>query len=500
MANPASSDTKFFGHPSGLSTLFFTEMWERFSYYGMRALLLLYMTAPLAAGGLGFDAAQGGAVYGLYTSMVYMAALPGGWIADRLIGQRKAVLYGGIIIASGHFSMAIPSMVAFYLGLVLIVIGTGLLKGNVSVIVGQLYSAEDNRRDAGFSIFYMGINLGAFLAPLVCGYLGQRVSWHAGFGAAGVGMTIGVVQYLLGSRHLGDKGLLPVPADSPAAASQLRSRAVLWGGIFFAVMAVIGIGGYTGTLPVTAVGVANAAGVLLLLSTVVFFGWLLTSGDYTRAERKRLIVVAVLFLASALFWSVFEQAGSTLNLFADRNTDTRIFGLSFPSSWFQSVNSFFIFTLAPVFAWAWVALAKKGQEPTSPGKFVYGLIAVGLGFLILVIPASAAATGAKASPLWLIATYLLHTIGELTISPVGLSAMTRLAPARIAGMVMGVWFLGTSVGNFIGGRAAGFYESMALPTLFGAVGGFAIVAGLVLLVFVGPLRRMTESPDEGSAR
>ncbi|MCC6987483.1 MAG: peptide MFS transporter [Acidobacteria bacterium] len=500
MANPASSDTGFFGHPYGLSTLFFTEMWERFSYYGMRALLLLYMTAPLAAGGLGFDAAQGGAIYGLYTSMAYMAALPGGWIADRLIGQRKAVLYGGIIIASGHFSMAIPSMVTFYLGLVLIVIGTGLLKGNVSVIVGQLYPAEDNRRDAGFSIFYMGINLGAFLAPLICGYLGQRVSWHAGFGAAGVGMTIGVVQYLLGGRHLGDKGLLPVPAASPQAAVQLRSSALRWGGLFFAAMAVIGIGGYTGTLPVTAVGVADAAGVLLLLSTVVFFGWLLTSGDYTRAERKRLIVVAVLFLASALFWSVFEQAGSTLNLFADRNTDTSIFGMPFPSSWFQSVNSFFIFTLAPVFAWIWVALAKNGNEPTSPGKFVYGLVAVGLGFLILVIPASAAATGAKASPLWLIATYLLHTIGELTISPVGLSAMTRLAPARIAGMVMGVWFLGTSVGNFIGGRAAGFYESMALPTLFGAVGGFAIVASIVLLVFVGPLRRMTASPDEGPAR
>ncbi len=500
MANPASSDTGFFGHPYGLSTLFFTEMWERFSYYGMRALLLLYMTAPLAAGGLGFDAAQGGAIYGLYTSMAYMAALPGGWIADRLIGQRKAVLYGGIIIASGHFSMAIPSMVTFYLGLVLIVIGTGLLKGNVSVIVGQLYSAEDNRRDAGFSIFYMGINLGAFLAPLICGYLGQRVSWHAGFGAAGVGMTIGVVQYLLGGRHLGDKGLRPVPAASAQAAADLRTRAMVGGGLFFAAMAIIGIGGYTGTLPVTAVGVADAAGVLLLLSTVVFFGWLLTSGAYTRAERKRLVVVAVLFLASALFWSVFEQAGSTLNLFADRNTDTTIFGMPFPSSWFQSVNSFFIFTLAPVFAWIWVALARRGQEPTSPGKFVYGLVAVGLGFLILVVPASAAAAGGKASPLWLIATYLLHTIGELTISPVGLSAMTRLAPARIAGMVMGVWFLGTSVGNFIGGRAAGFYESMALPTLFGAVGGFAIVAALVLLVFVGPLRRMTEASVEGPAR
>jgi len=497
MANPASSDTGFFGHPYGLSTLFFTEMWERFSYYGMRALLLLYMTAPLTAGGLGFDAAQGGAIYGLYTSMVYMAALPGGWIADRLIGQRKAVLYGGIIIASGHFSMAIPSMPTFYLGLLLIVIGTGLLKGNVSVIVGQLYTAEDSRRDAGFSIFYMGINLGAFLAPLVCGYLGQRVSWHVGFGAAGVGMVIGVVQYLLGSRHLGDKGLHPAPAASPQAAADLRTRATLWGGLCFAVLAVVGIGGYTGTLPVTAVGIADAAGVLLLLSTVVFFGWLLTSGDYTRAERKRLVVVAVLFLASALFWSVFEQAGSTLNLFADRNTDTSLFGLPFPSSWFQSLNSFFIFALAPVFAWLWVWLAARGQEPSSPGKFVVGLIFVGLGFVILVVAARLAEQGVKVSPLWLTATYLLHTIGELTLSPVGLSAMTRLAPARIAGLVMGLWFLGTSVGNFIGGRAAGFYESMALPTLFGSVGGFAIVAGLVLLVFVGPLRRMMESDPAG---
>lgn len=500
MANPAATDTAFFGHPRGLSTLFFTEMWERFSYYGMRALLLLYMTAPLAAGGLGFDAAQGGAIYGLYTSMAYMAALPGGWVADRLIGQRKAVLYGGIIISSGHFSMAIPSMVTFYLGLVLIVIGTGLLKGNVSVIVGQLYTTEDKRRDAGFSIFYMGINLGAFLAPLVCGYLGQRVSWHAGFAAAGFGMAIGVIQYVLGARSLGDRGLHPAPAASPQAAAALRSKAALWGGLFFAALAIIGIGGYTGALPVTAVGVADAAGVVLLLSTVVFFAWLLTSRDYTSAERKRLVVVAVLFLAAGLFWSVFEQAGSTLNLFADRATRTEVFGLGFPSSWFQSVNSFFIFTLAPVFAWLWVWLARRGQEPSSPGKFVFGLVCVGLGFVVLIGPAQAAEAGGKVSPMWLTLTYLLHTIGELSLSPVGLSAMTRLAPARIAGLVMGVWFLATSVGNFIGGRVAGLYESMALPTLFGYVGGFAIVAALVLLVFVAPLRRMTDAPETAEGR
>jgi POT family proton-dependent oligopeptide transporter len=493
MANPPSTDTSFFGHPRGLSTLFFTEMWERFSYYGMRALLLLYMTAPLAAGGLGFDAAQGGAIYGLYTSMAYMAALPGGWIADRLIGQRKAVLYGGIIIASGHFSMAIPSLATFYLGLVLIVIGTGLLKGNVSVIVGYLYSADDQRRDAGFSIFYMGINLGAFLAPLVCGYLGQRVSWHTGFAAAGLGMTVGVVQYVLGARHLGDAGLHPAPAASPAAAAALRTKAELWGRLFVAACVVLGVGAYSGVLPFTAVGVADAAGIALLLSTVVFFVWMFGSGGWTPAERKRLFVVFVLFLASALFWSVFEQAGSTLNLFADRSTDNRVFGYEFPSSWFQSVNSFFIFTLAPVFAWIWIALARRGMEPSSPGKFVIGLVGVGLGFVILVAPATAAEAGSKVSPIWLTLTYLLHTIGELSLSPVGLSAMTRLAPARIAGLVMGVWFLGTSVGNFIGGRVGGLYESMALPTLFGIVGGFAIAAGVVLLLFVAPMRRMLES-------
>jgi POT family proton-dependent oligopeptide transporter len=499
MANPAPLDTAFFGHPRGLATLFFTEMWERFSYYGMRALLLLYMTASVADGGLGFDAATGGAIYGLYTSMAYMASLPGGWVADRLMGQRRAVLWGGIIIASGHFSMAIPSLATFYLGLVLIVIGTGLLKGNVSVIVGQLYTAEDQRRDAGFSIFYMGINLGAFLAPLICGYLGQRINWHAGFGAAGIGMTIGVVQYLLGSRHLGDKGLHPVPAASPEAAADLRTRALLWGGLFAAAVAAVGIGGFTGMLPVSAVGIADAAGVALLLSTVVFFAWLFTSGDWTPGERKRLVVVAVLFLASALFWSVFEQAGSTLNLFADRDTENAVFGVAFPSSWFQSVNSFFIFTLAPVFAWIWIRLAARGKEPSSPGKFVIGLVCVGLGFVILIGPARAAEAGAKASPLWLTLTYLLHTIGELSLSPVGLSAMTRLAPARIAGLVMGVWFLGTSVGNFIGGRVGGLYESMALPTLFGAVGGFAIAAGLLLAVFVGPMRRMLDGADRPAA-
>src|SRR5215203_2495225 len=490
---PHPGDRAFFGHPRGLSTLFFTEMWERFSYYGMRALLLLYMTAPLAAGGLGFDTAQGGAIYGLYTSMVYMTTLPGGWIADRFIGQRRAVLYGGILIASGHFSMAVPSLATFYLGLFLIVIGTGLLKGNVSVIVGQLYTPKDVRRDAGFSIFYMGINLGAFLAPLVCGYLWQQISWHIGFGAAGVGMTIGLIQYMLGSKNLGEAGIHPAPAESPAAAAQLRSRALMVGGILAAIVAIVGIGGYTGSLPISAKQIADGAGYFLLILVVVFFGWLFFSSGWTAEERKRLYVIGVLFLAAALFWSVFEQAGSTLNLFADRNTRNVAFGYEFPSSWFQSMNSMFIFALAPVFALLWVRLANAGMEPSSPAKFAFGLVFVGLGFAILIPAAQMSAAGTKVSPIWLTMTYLLHTCGELTLSPVGLSAMTKLAPVRIAGLMMGIWFLASSVGNYIGGRVSSFYESWPLPSLFGAVAAFGIVAGLVLLALVKPIRRLTET-------
>jgi POT family proton-dependent oligopeptide transporter len=495
MAHPANagataSDTSFFGHPRGLSTLFFTEMWERFSYYGMRALLILYMTAPIATGGLAFDTATAGAIYGLYTSMVYMTTLPGGWIADRLIGQRRAVLYGGIVIASGHFMMAFASLATFYLGLFLIVIGTGLLKGNVSVIVGQLYSKEDVRRDAGFSIFYMGINLGAFIAPLVCGYLGQNVNWHIGFAAAGVGMTLGIIQYVLGSRHLGDAGLHPSPAESPAAASRLRRNATILGLVLLVALVGFAAGAYTGAIPITPLQVADAAGIMLLAIVVLFFGWLFTSGNWTPIERKKLYVIGVLFLAAALFWSVFEQAGSTLNLFADRNTSNVVFGYSYPSSWFQSMNSLFLIIFAPIFAWLWLRLARDRREPSSPWKFAMGLVLVGAGFVVLIWAARMAEQGVQVSPMWLTLTYLLHTWGELCLSPVGLSAMTKLAPARIAGLMMGVWFLATSVGNFIGGRVSSFYEAFALPSLFGAVGLFAIGAGILLFLFVRPIKRL----------
>jgi POT family proton-dependent oligopeptide transporter len=491
MASTPANDRAFFGHPRGLSTLFFTEMWERFSYYGMRALLLLYMTAPVTAGGLGFDAAQGGAIYGLYTSMVYMATLPGGWIADRLIGPRRAVLYGGLLIAAGHFSMAAPALAMFYVGLFLIVIGTGLLKGNVSVIVGKLYAQGDSRRDAGFSIFYMGINLGALIAPIVCGYLGQEINWHFGFAAAGVGMTLGVIQYMLGSRTLGDAGMLPAPG-TPAEHAKWRKQGTISAVILLALVLVVGVGGYTGLVPITAKQVADGAGVFLLLLIAGFFGWIYSSSEWTPEERKRLYVIGVLFLAAALFWSVFEQAGSTLNLFADRNTRNSLFGYEFPSSWFQSVNSLFLIIFAPVMAWVWLKMAAKGAEPSAPTKFAWGLVLAGLGFAILIPPAQA--SGQLASPMWLTATYFLHTIGELVLSPVGLSAMTVLAPARIGGLMMGVWFLATSVGNFIGGRVSGLYESLPLPSLFGAVAGFSIAAGVLLMVLSPSMRKLMPAP------
>jgi POT family proton-dependent oligopeptide transporter len=477
-------DRSFFGHPRGLSTLFFTEMWERFSFYGMRALLILFMVATVEHGGLGFTTSKAGAVYGLYTAMVYLLSLPGGWIADRIIGQRRAVLIGGIVIALGHFAMAFPRIETFYLGLALIVIGTGLLKPNISTMVGALYTAKDIRRDAGFSIFYMGINLGAFLSPLVCGYLGENINWHYGFAAAGVGMTLGLLQYLAGAKYLGVAGLQRKGSEKDL---QLFRRVVA--GLFAGILIVAGLYG-SGLMTFSAEALSNAFGVILAGIVVVFFGWLLTSKDYSPVERSRFWVILVLFLAATLFWSAFEQAGSTLNLFAARNTnlhawDFPLWGL-FRASYYQSFNSVFLIALAPLFALLWVKLGPK--NPSSTAKFSWGLLFVGLGFAVLI----PVATSTNVSPWWLALTYLLHTIGELCLSPVGLSAMTKLAPQRAVGMMMGVWFMADSVGNFIGGRLASVYESFPLPLLFGLVAAFCLLLALVLLFLIRPMRRLSE--------
>ena len=440
------------GHPRALWTLFLTEMWERFSYYGMRALLVLYMTAPVADGGLGFSIVDAAGIYGWYTGLVYLTALPGGFLADQLLGQRAAVLIGGIIIALGHFSLVFRSLPLFYLGLGLIVIGTGLLKPNISTMVGGLYPDNDPRRDAGFSIFYMGINIGAMIAPIACGWLAQdewfrgylarhgidpHLGWHFGFAAAGVGMTLGLIQFVAGRRGFGEVGRAP----------RKRSRSV------------------EKVRPTT-------------------------SSPFTHQDYSRIVAIFILFCFSSMFWSAFEQAGSSLNLFADQLTNNTILGYSFPSSWYQSVNSIFIIALAPVFAWLWVRL--KNREPSSPAKFAAGLFWMGIGFLVVAVGALVnQRTGGRVSPMYLILIYLFSTLGELCLSPVGLSTVTKLAPPRIASLMMGVWFLSLAVGNKAGGWVAGHFDPHGnLPLLFLIVALVQLGACLVLALLTPSIKKL----------
>jgi len=474
-------DTRFFGHPRGLATLFFTEMWERFSYYGMRALLILFMTASAAKGGLGFPVVKAGAIYGFYTSMVYLLGLPGGWLADRIFGQRRAVLYGGILISTGQFFLM--SSHGFYTGLGLLMLGTGLLKPNVSTMVGQLYGTGDRRRDSGFSIFYMGINLGALLAPLACGYVGERIGWRLGFGLAGLGMVTGLIQYTMGGKYLGSAGLRPT-APEP----RLKRNAALAAGAVALILGGVGLLAATGRVEITAQRVSAALGVVLIVVSAAVFAWLLLGRGWSATERKRSGAILVLFLASAVFWAAYEQAGSSLSLFAERSTNRVVFGFDFPASWYQFVPALFVMILAPVFAWLWIALGKR--EPSSPTKFALALVFGGIAFAILIPPARATITGALVSPWWLTGTYFLQTVGEMCLSPVGLSAMSKLAPARVAGMMMGMFFVSLSIGDYLAGTAASLYESMPLPTLFGTVACIAFGAAVVMAALIRPTVRL----------
>jgi proton-dependent oligopeptide transporter, POT family len=488
--NPTPSDTRFFGHPRGLATLFFTEMWERFSYYGMRAILILYMTHTVAQGGLGFGDEKAGAVYGLYTSMVYLMCLGGGWIADRITGQRRAVLIGGVLIAAGEFSLMVPGDVFFYAGLVLLMFGTGMLKGNVSTIVGQIYRKGDPRRDSGFSIFYMGINLGALVSPLIVGYIGERISWRLGFGVAGIGMLAGLIQYILGAKYLGNAGLHPASTGNPELDRRQKRSAALAVGAGLGVFVLIGLLGASGAIQFTATAISDGLGWCLLGISAVVFSWLIFSGGWSPEERKRSAAVCVLFVASAIFWASFEQAGSSLNLFAERNTNRNLFGWEFPASWFQFVQPIFVVALAPVFAWLWLALNRKKAEPPAPVKFSLGLLFGGLAFAILVPAARMTLGGTQVAIWWLTGTYFLQTLGELSLSPVGLSAMTKLAPDRAQGFIMGIWFLSTSIGNWLAGKAASVYSSMPLPSLFGWVAVPTIGAAVVLVLLTKPTVRL----------
>jgi len=425
---PGSS---WFGHPRGLSTLFFTEMWERFSYYGMRGFLILYMTKAL-----GFTDAHAGAVYGNYVGSVWLAAIFGGVIADRWLGHYRSVLVGGIIIALGHFTLAFHALPLFYAGLSLIVIGTGLLKPNVSTLVGSLYEQGDERRDAGFSIFYMGINLGALLGPLVAGKLAEGVDWHLGFACAGVGMTLGLVQYVLGRGRL--QPAIERLATRPGPA-------------------------------VTTVATGPAEG-------------------FTTEDWKRMTAVVVFFAFASLFWGAYEQAGSTLNLFADRYVHLELLGVKLYASWFVSIQAAFVILLSPFFAWLWMKLGPR--QPSSPAKFALALLFVGLAFVLLMPAGAIAQGGVKISPLWLVAVYFIEELGELCLSPVGLSVVTKLAPKQVVGLMMGVFFLSNALGNKLAGWSAGFISTTPLPTLFGVTAAVTLGAAVVMFVLIKPVRRL----------
>jgi POT family proton-dependent oligopeptide transporter len=490
-AAEAAAGPQMFGHPRALATLFLTEMWERFSYYGMRALLVLFMVEQIERGGLGYSDQTATAVYGLYTAAAYVVCLPGGWIADRLWGAQRAVWVGGILIMSGHFVLAIPSAETFYIGLLLVVLGTGLLKPNISAIVGDLYARGDPRRDGGFTIFYVGINVGAVLGALICGWL-ARTSWHYGFAAAGVGMLLGLLQFRATRAQLGTAGR--APAQSPAPRLATRAWAVV--GAVLAVVAASYAAVFAGALTLDAVRLARGTAVVLVTVPILYFVYVFATGRLARDERNHMIVVLVLVFAAAIFWACYEQAGSSLNLFAERFTDRQVGSFEIPASWFQSLNPAFIIVLAPLFSALWVWLARRHLEPAAPAKFALGLAILGLGFVVMVGAATLVARGASAGPSWLVLTYLLHTLGELALSPVGLSAMTKLAPRRFVGQTMGMWFMCNALGYVIAGLIAGTFRVDAVaqwPALYWQIVAFTVGAGALLALFARPLRRLMGS-------
>jgi proton-dependent oligopeptide transporter, POT family len=483
----------FFGHPRGLATLFFTEMWERFTYYGMRAVLVLFLVAAVSAGGFGIDDKTATAIYGLYTAGVYLAALPGGWIADRLIGAQRAVLTGGLAITLGNTLLATSvSPRGFYIGLVVIVLGVGMLKPNVSAIVADLYPEGGARLDSGFTIFYIGINVGGLLGPLVTGLAQHYFGLRAGFAAAAFFMAVGVLQFYLTRRHLGAAGAFVAAAgpDGAAVAPPWRRFWVALG-LSMLVLSCLGLG----WIPVNAVALAQVATYGIVGMAALYFLYYFVAAGLNREERRRGVVLVVLFVGCALFFSGYEQAGSSLNLFAERYTDRMVGWLGFviPTGWFQSLNSAFIIIFAPFFAWAWIALARRNLNPSAPAKFALGVMLMGSGFLVMAAAAASVAAGSKVLPYWLILTYLLHTFGELCLSPVGLSYYTKLTPKRFVGQMMGMWFLAMSLGNLVAGLIAGEFDAnnvAAMPGQYMHIVYFSVGLGAVLLILSRPVKRL----------
>lgn len=491
---PSSAGEKtFLGHPRGLFVLFFAEMWERFSYYGMRALLIFYLVKHWL-----YSDGDASLIYGAYTALVYITPVIGGYLADRYLGQRKAVVFGAILLTIGHGLMAVEgqggqgsaAINVFWLALSFIIVGTGFLKANISVIVGQLYARTDRRRDPAYTIFYMGINLGAALGALIAGWLGQTYGWSYGFGAAGVGMALGLVVFVLGKPLLLGRGEAPDPARLARRVAGVPFEWLLYAGslvgivvVWFLIQHQSLVGGI--------LGAAGAALVLYVLFTAVF--------RLPPHERDRILAAIYLILGSILFWALFEQAGSSLNLFTDRSVDRHIFGWEVPASMFQSINSIYIVAFGPVFAWLWTLLGKRGLEPSAPAKFGLGVIQLGAGFLVLVAGAAATGAGQLTPVVFIFLIYLLHTTGELCLSPVGLSAMNRLSPANMASLIMGMWFFASATGNFAAGLIAaatgaegadGADPRQVVMGVYSTVGWTAIAVGVLMLAIAPSIRRL----------
>jgi POT family proton-dependent oligopeptide transporter len=468
----------FFGHPKGLLTLFFTEFWERFSYYGMKAILVYYMYYKVSEGGLGLDESLSLSIVSIYGSLVYMSGVIGGWLADRIFGTAKAVFIGGAFIMFGHIALAIPgSTTMFFVSMILIVIGTGLLKPNVSTIVGEIYSEKDLRRDSGFTIFYMGINLGAFLAPLIVGTVGMRYNFHLGFGIAAVGMFLGLLLFVLTKKK--NLGLAGTTISNPMSPSE-KKKAFTIIGLSVVILAII----CSVLIPMgllTFGSFINIVTVLGILIPTMYFIVMYRSPKTTAVERSRVIAYIPLFIAAVMFWSIQEQGSTILASYADKRTQLDFAGIHISPAWFQSLNPLFIIILAPVFAWMWVKLGKR--QPTIPQKFSFALMFAGLSFLVILLPAYIGGTDSLVNPLWLVLSYLIVVLGELCLSPVGLSATTKLAPAAFSAQTMSLWFLASAAAQAINAQMVKFYSPATEMTYFGVIGGFSIALGILLFLF-----------------
>ena len=457
-----NTSNTFFGHPIGLRTLFLTEMWERMSYYGMRALLVLYMTGAVTGfnPGLGWSQIESQAIYGIYSGMVYFMVVPGGWIADNILGHQKAVLIGALIIALGHFTLAIPIEQTFFLGLIFVVLGTGLLKGNISTIVGQLYEGQDDNRDSGYTIFYMSINIGSTLGFLICSYLGEKIGWHWGFGAAGIGMTFGVIQYIKHRHLLGDAGMHPNEMSDDKRKKLTNYLKVSLVGMFM----VIGAG-LLGFFTIDPRFFAEQFAYFLTIIAGLYFIYLFLFAGLNAADRKNLILLFLLFIGAAAFWSGFDQSAGSLNIFARDYTDLSIAGYEIPVGWLQFANPVIVVLFAPIFAGIWAQLARKNLDPSLPIKFAIGLLFMALSFLVMIVAVKIALESSPVGMQWLLLTYLFQTWGELALSPIGLSAFSRYGPKRYMGQMFGLWFLASAIGGVLAGLLGGEALDGGLETI-----------------------------------